>query len=267
MWVRSSHGALLLSSLRGSIPPRQPASSRPEERTDVSGSPLFLAHTYVNNNPVNSNDPSGHCPICLVAVLVIGAIVLTGDTPKNTTPPATADGNASNLWDLLQLGIEHALNATITGEGLQSLQNDPSVQAAEGKIVDKIRTDPKYGQQPFVPGQDVSATFTAGDVDGSWVKGALTGNPSFYMVHTGTLYASNTKVSADGTISTTWKVEDSFDYLPAWDDHETRPNIVNYLAYNGYTLFIDPIYYDLLHAEPTIPTNAYWDQVIPPEKK
>ena len=63
------------------------------------------------------------------------------------------------------------------------------------------------------------------------------------------------------------KSRNSFDYLPAWDDHETRPNIVNYLAYNGYTLFIDPIYYDLLHAEPTISTNAYWDQVIPPEKK
>jgi RHS repeat-associated protein len=33
-------------------------------------------YTYANNNPIEYNDPSGHCPTCLIG-LVVGAIALT----------------------------------------------------------------------------------------------------------------------------------------------------------------------------------------------
>jgi hypothetical protein len=166
----------------------------------------------------------------------------------------------------MHLGVEHADHANITGAGFQSLENDPSVQSVQAKIVAQISSEPSYGQKPYtIPDDQLYKNFTAGDVNGSWVQGALTGNPSFYMVHSGTLYATNIKVSADGTISTTWEVRDNFDYLPAWGDHKTRPNILNYLAYNMTAQFIvDPIYYGLLHAEPQLPTTAQWNQTIYP---
>ena len=44
-------------------------------------------YSYVMNRPIVLNDPSGHCPICLIAVIVIGSIVLTGDTPQPVQPP------------------------------------------------------------------------------------------------------------------------------------------------------------------------------------
>ncbi len=224
----------------------------------------------MNNNPVMWNDPSGHCIgplvfVCVGVALVIGAILLTGDTPQEITRPATADSNASNIGDLLQLGIEQADHANITGEGLQSLQNDPSVQAAEGRIVDKIRTEPGYGQQSFsLPGNFGKENFTANGGSGIWWKGALERNQAFYMIHTGSLYATNTKVSTDGTIVTTWKIEDQFEYLPAWED--TFRQGANYWAYNGYAQIVAPIYHGLFRAKP-FPTNAYWDETIPPVEK
>lgn len=84
------------------------------------------------------------------------------------------------------------------------------------------------------------------------------------MVHTASLYATNTHVSADGTISTTWKFEDQFDYLPAWGDHFRTG--ASYWVYNGFAQLIAPIYPGLLQAEP-LSTNACWNQTHPPEKK
>jgi len=223
-------------------------------------------YAYTNNNPVKYSDPSGHCPICIVAALVIGVIVLTGDTPKATPPPPPSNANASTFGDLLQLGIGHATSANIVGEGLQDLQNDPSVKGAQDDILEKIRSDPNYEKQPFEVPISEPEDFTANGPDGNWVTGALTGNPSFWMVHTATLYATNAKVSADGTITATWKVDDQFDYIPDWKGRsaELKSDPVRYFAYNGFAQFIAPLYHGLLQAPP-YRTNAYWDQTHPPE--
>ncbi len=222
-------------------------------------------YSYTRNNPVIYADPTGHFPFLVVAALVIGAIVLTGDTPYSTLQPApAADGNASNLGDLLQLGIEHASSANIVGRGLQDLQNDPHVKGAQDDIIAGIKSNPNYGKEAFNIPSEGPEGFTANGPDGNWVTGAVTRNPSFWMVHTANLYATNTHVSADGTISTTWKVEDQFDYLPAWDD-DFRTG-ASYWAYNGFAQLISPIYHGLLQAEP-LSTNACWNKTYPPEKK
>ena len=77
------------------------------------------------------NDLSGHCPFCIVAVRVIGAIILTGDTPKSGA------GDADRVIDLVFDGLLHDEHANIVGDGLQSLQDDPSVQDARGDWLTK----------------------------------------------------------------------------------------------------------------------------------
>lgn len=108
--------------------------------------------------------------------------------------------------------------------------------------------------------------FTANGPDGNWVTGAIKGNPSFWMVHTATLYATNAKVSANGTITATWRIDDKFDYIPDWKGRisELRSDPVRYFAYNGFAQLIAPLYHGLLQAPP-YRTNAYWDQTHPPE--
>jgi hypothetical protein len=214
-------------------------------------------YAYTNNNPVCWNDPTGHCPFCIIAALIIGAILLAGDTPQNTTPPVTADGNASNLGDLLTLGLEHADDANIIGEGLQSLQDDPSVQAAQDRIVDDITNNPMYGKESY-SAPDTSDTFTANGPSGDWRQAALENNQAFFMVHTGSLSATKTSVGADGTLTTRWVVSDTFDYTPDFNGHG--------FAYNFFAVPIHLIYNTLLGAEERLPTNAYWDETIPPDE-
>jgi hypothetical protein len=183
--------------------------------------------------------------------------MLTGDTARITPPPT--DGNASNIGDLVQLGLDHTAHANITGKGLQSLQDDPSVQSAQNTIVALIKNKPGYGEQAFtIPDGNklLAKTFTANGPSGNWKQAAITGNQAFWMVHSATLYATNTKVSEDGTISTTWHIRDKFDFIPGTDHTE---------EYNKWASRVHHIYNDILGAEESYPTDAKWHQTILPE--
>jgi hypothetical protein len=75
------------------------------------------------------------------------------------------------------------------------------------------------------------------------------------MVHTGSISATNIKVSADGTISTTWHIHDDFDFIPGLNHSD---------VYNNLAKPVHSIYNDKLHAEESYPTDAHWNQTISP---
>jgi len=165
-----NYGARLYDPLLGRWV--QPDTIVPLESQGVQAWDRFA---FCNNNPLKYTDPSGHNPFLVAAILIIGAIMLTKDSP--IAPPPTYFGNAENVEDLVHLGIEQANHANITGEGLQSLQSDPSVQAAQGRIVDQIRSEPGYGEQPFSLNGDFGRTsFTANGDSGNWRQAAVEGN-------------------------------------------------------------------------------------------
>lgn len=83
------------------------------------------------------------------------------------------------------------------------------------------------------------------------------------MVHTANLFATDTKVTQDGTISTTWKISDKFDYYPYWNKNKT---LSQNLLYNGHSFLISPIYHGLFGAT-QVKTNADWNQTYPPVEK
>jgi hypothetical protein len=169
---------------------------------------------------------------------------------------------ASNIWELMKQGVNQADHVKITGEGLQSLKDDPSVQGAESNIVADIINTSKYGAQAYtVPDYEYHDDFTANGPSGNFAIGLATQNPAFLMVHSGTLYATHTTVSADGAISITWKVEDQFDYIPDWENQNNRSGY-HYWAYNIGAMLSDPIYYGRLHAKSQFPTTTQWRQTI-----
>lgn len=205
-------------------------------------------YAYTSNNPLRYTDPSGHCPVCIVAALVIGAIVLSGDTPR------LGPGGAGYVTDLVVAGLQHEGHANIVNEGLESLQNDPSVQGAQDRIVALITNKPEYREQPFSINEDITARFTADGPSGNWKQAFWEGNQAFFMVRNADISATNTNVSADGTISTTWHTDDKFDFIPG-------PNRSK--DYNYFASIIYPIYNGLLRAE-SYQTEAHWNQIIPP---
>jgi RHS repeat-associated protein len=221
------------------------------------GTQAYDRYGYVNNNPVRYSDPTGHCIFDPVEAILCGAIAYTAITLYSSVKILTAqpDGNnASNIWELMKLGVEQADHANITGEGLQSLQEDKSLQSAQERLLIQITGKPEYGKQAYTL-KDLSDKFTANGPSGHWYQAPLDGGQAFWMVHTAILSATNIKVSADGTTSLTWKVSDQFDYLQSKDKG---------LAYNTGALLSYPIYNGLLGAKKQFPTNAEWNQTIPP---
>lgn len=189
-------------------------------------------------------------------VAVVGGVLLGTAIYSNYIhePSRPADGNASNVWELAYLGYEHAEHANIVGDGLKSLQNDKSLQGQQDKIIEKIRDDPRYLEEAFTPDK-ITEPFSVDGPNGNWYEGL--NKPAFWMVHTGRISATKINVSEGGTISTTWKVTDTFDYKPRWEKGIS----------DEYNWFAVPLYflYNIVGgAKEQYTTNAYWNQRIPP---
>jgi hypothetical protein len=221
----------------------QPDSSIPDPYNPLD----FDRYAYVNYNPVNRTDPSGHWPTWPVPPV----------PTLNFVP--WLSGDASNFGQLMAIGIVHRQHANIVCEGLQSLQDDPSVKDAQGKAVDFITNNSDYRKKAYSYKDDISTgQFTANGPSRNFKQAAKEGNPAFWMVHTGELSATNTKVSADGTITTTCHIHDKFDFIPGPEHNQ---------FYNFCATIIHPIYNGLLGAKESYPTDAYWNEIIPPKDK
>jgi hypothetical protein len=115
----------------------------------------------------------------------------------------------------------------------------------------------EYGERPFSINQDISDSFTADGPNGNWKEAAVTNNQAFWMVRNGTISATNTTVSVDGTISTTWHVHDEFNFDPGPD----RSKDYNYWVTLYHYFYADPLGIE------TVVTDAYWNETIPPQEK
>jgi hypothetical protein len=196
----------------------------------------------------------------LACAAVVGGGILLGTAIYNNfirEPSEPTDVNASDFGDLLLAGYEHADQANITGEGLQSLQDDPSVNESRERILEKITHKQGYGEQAFTL-KDITdkRMFSAIGDNEAWWQAAGEKNQAFFMVYHARLSATNIQVSADGTIDLTWKVEDKFDFVPSMERG---------IDYNAYAI---PIYffYNLIGGAEEFPIYAEWDETIPPDE-
>jgi len=117
----------------------------------------FDRYAYVNNNPINFNDPSGHCPLCVSAAIgagigaVVGAVgysiyAVTSGTEFNWGQFALATGGGLAAGALIGTGVgwtagvsqATATTAAVTGAGIASTASITVLNATGGDPTDEI---------------------------------------------------------------------------------------------------------------------------------
>jgi len=216
------------------------------------GTQAWDRYAFVNNNPVRYNDPTGHtvnpCPMCQLWALALASV-------NNAIGP-----NATGFWELAARGVLQANAANIVGQGLAQLKRDPAVTSFQNETLDKIMSNSQYGQNAFTP-NDKSDSVYVGD-HGNTIVNLFDENN--WMVHAGTMTATNMNVSKDGKITTTWQISDNFDFRSDWSDHTTRTGLA-YWKYNiSAALFGDFLYHGIFGATDDLSTTATWYTTLCP---
>jgi RHS repeat-associated protein len=221
-------------------------------------------YTYANNNPINYSDPTGQCiSVHVTTELVLDAFCETEDWVIDamgliTTKVLSPDAN--DFWGLVFHGMLHFPYARITGQGLQSIENDPRIIQAQEQTIQQIQTDPRYGRIEFTP--KIYPIRVVLGKHGDFIHTLLVSDPNFWMVYNAMLHVYP-EVSADGTIKTTWQIVDSFDFEPDWFG-DTRSG-GEYWKYNVLaTIFGWGFYDSILHGAPEMPDTATWTTTIYP---
>jgi RHS repeat-associated protein len=224
---------------------------------ELGSSQNINRYSYTLNNPCRYTDSTGHFPSIGVFIGEIIATIIYNNFIRN--PSAPADANASNIIGLLWLGYEHADHVNIVGEGLKDVQDDPTTIEAQEIIIEKITADPRYGFEAFdLPDSiEYSEDINTHGPSRNWKQAVLENNQAFWMVHDANIYATDISVSSDGTISTTWMVDDTFENSPS-RYRDLEYNICAVLTY---------IPYNIILGSKAVKTNAYWNDIIPPKKE
>ena len=74
-------------------------------------------YAYVDNNPIMKNDPSGHCPICLVGLAVIGiaAVVMIANQADLAVPAFVGSGPDVNGVEYVNNNVPKSTNILVAG--------------------------------------------------------------------------------------------------------------------------------------------------------
>jgi len=198
--------------------------------------------SYVENRPVNLNDPSGH--------------------NGNGCFPSESCGTAENLVTMLILALVEKVDRIIlAGDAINRIQEDPAFRDFQGKTLqEQVLADPRYGKSDFPFSVTRTIQFGGNRDSTSMLRQLFSpNNPEFeetrqvgrnplsWMLRTADLSAEG-YVTKDGQVTINYSVNDTFDLR--WEDDRE-------LAYNLIASGLGSVWHDGLGAsEPSV--NANW---------
>lgn len=141
-------------------------------------------------------------------------------------------------------------SATITGNALEDIAGDKTMQTKQNEMVDQITNDPRYGKEDF-DGDFGTSPITFGEMGNNNMLEDATHSPTW------TVRAANVSttftVTAGGDIQFNHTLSDVLDLVPDW---ENRTGFSGFF-YNVTTTITGGVWHGLLGAR-KMETHANW---------
>ncbi len=166
------------------------------------------------------------------------------------------DNQANGIEELMILAFYQADGATLVGQGLEKVINDPAMKKLEDeKIIPDIQDHPGYGTEAFVTDPRVDS-IQFGEHGSMWEDAHYEGT---WMLRAANVESSAT-VNENGDITIQYSIEDTLDLRPDWGG-PLRKGWRGF-AYNMITTVSGFTWHELLGGNDKFTTSANWKKTI-----
>jgi RHS repeat-associated protein len=217
---------------------------------DLTDPQSWNRYSYVNNNPVKFNDPTGHLPDSGDG-WAIGDDLDDEDDDDDPVRVVCTDWDC--VFKLMFYADLHKTSAEIVGPATEVFSEDPALLNWQQELVELAMADPRYGTEYFNFSKSKGLTF--GEFGGPWYDQAK--NPGTWIARAANVSA-NVQVSESGKVGIHYTLDDTLDLIPDWSDQRRNES-----GYNAVVFVLGAVYHGIFRATP-LPITASWSTVVSP---
>jgi hypothetical protein len=148
----------------------------------------------------------------------------------------------------------HEDRTAITGQIIEDIKNDPAILNLQDKLVNSVKSDPRYGSEDFTRKRSEGNPITLGDAYGNMLVDAT--YPQTWVARAVNVDA-DIHVTKSGEIYINYEFTDTLDLRPDWENAARTES-----GYNHVVTVLGFYWHDYLGASDQMEVYAHWATVV-----